>query len=274
MGLYTDEPKMSFKEKLKSGKFVLGTWINAIKDPVIIKLLSNVGLDYVLIDMEHSGIDMAAVSHMCILARECGIYPMVRPWNPDDLKMNGRLMDAGAMGIVVPHIENMDQARRIANSIRYFDGGTRGYCSRTAASGFEKVTDKSMRDFDDAVTCIVQFESLDAIKRADEILSVRGVDVAIVGRGDLAHEAGASDGVDGCRITSYVRQVYEAAEKNGKIKGLLINDSSTAGKWISEGIKLLTYGSEINCLIKGYKEGLLEIDSLITMFENKNGGYN
>lgn len=251
------EQSSAFRQKL-GRELVVGTWVNAIRDPVIAKILASTGLDYMLLDAEHSGATMANLSETCLLARECGLYPMVRPADPDDLKGNGRLLDAGAMGLVIPHIDSAAQARRIVGSMRYF-GGTRGYCSRSVASGFQKMSEEAMRRADAEATCVVQFESVAAIEQAEEILSVDGVDVAIVGRGDLAHDMGLSGRPTDDRVSVQVERVYEAARRCGKVQGLLVNDLDGALKWLGRGIGFLTYGSEVGWLQNAYTVGLRAI---------------
>ena len=249
----------SFKSKLNAGELVVGTWINAVKDPVIARILASTGLDYILIDAEHSGQTMATITDTCSLARECGLYPMVRPIEPNDLKLNGRLIDAGAMGLVVPHIDSAKQAQAIVNSIKFFNGGTRGYCAKTAASCFRKMTEELMRRSDEETTIVVQFESVAAVEEADEILAIPGIDVAIIGRGDLAHDMGLSGKPTDDRVSVQVEKVYEAARRQGKAQGLLCNDLDGALKWLGKGITFLTYGSEVGWLQNAYSTGLKAI---------------
>lgn len=253
------ETNSAFKAKLAGKELLLGTWINALKDPVLAKLLGACELDYVLIDAEHSGATMETISETCLVARECGVYPMVRPIEPNDLKMNGRLLDAGAMGLVIPHIDSAAQAQAIVNSMRFFNGGTRGYCSRTLASGFGKMDEAAMRRSDAEITCVVQFESVNAVEQADAILAVEGIDIAIVGRGDLAHDMGLSGNPTDERVSDMVKKVYEAAARNRKTRGLLVNDLEGALKWLGQGIRFLTYGSEVGWLMSAYEKGLKAI---------------
>lgn len=253
------ETSSQFKSKLNQGELVVGTWINAIKDPVLAKILASTGLDYVLVDAEHSGATMASISETCLMARECGLYPMVRPIEPNDLKLNGRLLDAGAMGLVIPHIDSAKQAQSIVNSMRFFNGGTRGYCAKSLASGFTKMSEEAMHRADEEVTCVVQFESVSAIEQADEILAIDGIDVVIIGRGDLAHDMGLSGKPTDDRVSVQVEKVYEAAKRNGKTQGLLVNDLDGALKWLGRGIKFLTYGSEVGWLQNAYNTGLKAI---------------
>lgn len=252
------ETQSAFRRKL-GHELVVGTWVNAIKDPVIAKLLATTGLDYMLIDGEHSGATMASISETCLVARECGLYPMVRPIEPNELKNNGRLLDAGAMGLVIPHIDSAKQAQAIVNSMHFFNGGTRGYCAKSMASGFTKMTEEAMRRADAETTCVVQFESVAAIEEAEEILSIDGIDVAIIGRGDLAHDMGLSGKPTDDRVSVQVERVYEAARRCGKVQGLLVNDLDGALKWLGRGIGFLTYGSEVGWLQNAYTSGLKAI---------------
>lgn len=256
--IFSQHEKASvFRQKL-GHELVVGTWVNAIKDPVIAKILSTTGLDYVLLDTEHSGATMASLSETCLIARECGLYPMVRPTEPNDLKNNGRLLDAGAMGLVIPHIDSAEQARKIVGSMRFF-GGTRGYCAKSMASGFQKMSEEAMHRADAEATCVVQFESVAAIEEAEEILSIDGIDVAIIGRGDLAHDMGLSGRPTDDRVSVQVERVYEAARRCGKVQGLLVNDLDGALKWLNRGIGFLTYGSEVGWLQSAYTTGLRAI---------------
>ncbi len=252
------EPYSAFRRKL-GHELVVGTWVNAVKDPVIAKILASTGLDYLLLDAEHSGATMASISETCLVARECGLYPMVRPIEPNDLKNNGRLIDAGAMGLVIPHIDSARQAQQIVNSVHFFNGGTRGYCAKSLSSGFQKMSEEAMHRADEEVTCVVQFESVAAIEQAEEILSIDGIDVAIVGRGDLAHDMGLSGKPTDDRVSVQVERVYEAARRCGKVQGLLVNDLDGALKWLGRGIGFLTYGSEVGWLQNAYTTGLKAI---------------
>lgn len=248
-----------FKKKLNSGELVIGTWVNTLRDPMIAKVLSTTPLDYMLIDSEHSGASIETISNMCLIARECGLYPMIRPTDPNDLKMNGRLLDAGACGLVIPHIDSAKQAKAIADSMHYFNGGTRGYSSKCVCSGFTKTDEEAMRRSDAEVTCVVQFESVSAVEQADEIMAIDGIDIAIVGRGDLAHDMGLPGKQTDERVSAMVEKVYAAARRNGKIPGLLVNDLDGALKWLDRGIKFMTYGSETGWLQSAYNSGIKTI---------------
>ena len=256
MRFSTHEEKSIFRKKLIKNDLVVGTWVNTLKDPLIAKMIGYAGFDYMLIDEEHSGVTMASISEMCVLSKECGVYPMIRPVDPDNLKMNGRLLDAGVMGLFVSHIENAAHAKAIVNSMRYFNGGTRGCNSRSIASGFEKVDEEMMHRSDKEVTCLVSFESESAIEQADEILAVDGVDIASIGRTDLSHDLGLSGRNDDDRVIGMVEKVFEAAKRNNKVAGLLVNNAEEAKHWINKGVRFLSFGSEVTLLLSSYQNGI------------------
>ncbi len=252
----THELESGFTRKLRRGELVVGTWINALKDPVIAKIIGSAGFDYMLIDAEHSGATMASLSEMCLLARECGVLPLIRPTDPEDVKNNGRLLDAGAMGILASHIESAAQARMIANSLRYFNGGTRGCNTRSIFSGFAKMTEESMRKADEDVICVVSFESPEAVAQADDILAVPGVDIAIIGRGDLSHNLGVSGDPDNSAVTAMVERVFAAAARQKKTAGLLVNNAEEAKWWVGKGARFVSLGSEVGWLLNAYQANI------------------
>ena len=245
--------------KLKSGQVVVGTWINTLRDPLVARIVAGAGFDYVFIDMEHSGITESVLMDMCLIARECGVAPIVRPTNPDNLQQNGRLLDIGAVGMILPHVESAQQAKKIIASTRFFEGGTRGYCGRTLASGFER-NDRTLLERTDSETVLVaQFEDPGTIAQADQILSLPGVLMSIVGRGDLAHTMGLSGDVKNPRVTEEVEKVVASCRRNEVAPGLLVNSVDEAREWITKGVRCITYANELALLQGAYREALREI---------------
>ena len=256
MDFSTHESESAFNQKLRRQELVVGTWVNTLKDPVIAKIIGAAGFDYMMVDAEHSGATMGSLSEMCLLARECGVFPIIRPTDADDVKMNGRLLDAGAMGLLASHIENAAQVDKVAKSLRYFNGGTRGCNTRSIFSGFAKMTEEAMHKADENVTCIISFESAEAIAQADEILAVPGVDIAIIGRGDLSHDVGVPGNQEHDKVLSLVEKVFAAATRQNKMVGLLVNNADEAKKWIAQGAGFVTLGSEVGWLLSAYQTNI------------------
>ncbi len=252
----TDNPLL---RKLRSGELVVGTWVSALRDPLLVRLVAWAGFDYVFIDMEHSGITESTLMDLCLVARECGVTPIVRPVNPNSLARNGRLLDIGAAGLIIPHVENASQAREIIASTKFFDGGTRGYCSKTLNSGFERNDAAALRHTDENTVLVAQFEDPATIAVADSILSLPGVSMAIVGRGDLAHGMGLSGKPQDERVAAEVEKVIASCRRNNVAPGLLVGGVDEAREWIARGMRCITYSNEVNLLQNAYASALKDI---------------
>ena len=248
-------------EKLKGDKVIVGTWINALRDPLIARVIGGAGFDYVFIDMEHSSITEDVLSDMCLIARDYGVTPIVRPTNPYNFQQNGRLLDIGAAGMIIPHVDNKEQTEAIAASVRFFDGGTRGYCGKTPNSCFDRNSEEYLKRSDSDVVLVAQFEDADAIAQADEIFSVPGVRMAIVGRGDLAHTMGLAGKLNDPKVTAEVEKVIAACKRRGVAPGLLCGNVEEAREWIAKGVRFITYSNEIALLQDGYDRALKALKS-------------
>ena len=243
-------------EKLKGDKLVVGTWIFTIRDPLIARIVCRAGFDYIFIDMEHSGITENILSDMCLIARDYDVTPIVRPINPNELQQNGRLLDIGAAGMIIPHVNNKEQAETVAASTRFFNGGTRGYCGKTANSCFDRNSEEYLRRSDNDVILVAQFEDANAIAQADEILSVPGIRMAVVGRGDLAHSMGLTGKLNDPKVTAEVEKVIAACKRKNVAPGMLCNSTEEAKEWIARGIRFITYSNEITILQDEYDKAL------------------
>ncbi len=243
-------------QKLKSGKLVVGTWINTLRDPLVARIVGWAGFDYVFIDMEHSGITESILLDMCMIARECGVTPIVRPVDPENLPQNGRLLDIGAAGMIIPHAESAARVQKIVSSTKFFNGGCRGYCGKTINSGLERNTEAFLKRADSDAVLVAQFEDPESIANADEILSIPGIGIAIVGRGDLAHTMGLSGQGNDPRVGEQVEKVIMASKKHGVAPGLLVNSVAEAKEWIARGIRCVTFSNELAILQAGYQNAL------------------
>ncbi|MHC1761796.1 MAG: HpcH/HpaI aldolase/citrate lyase family protein [Negativicutes bacterium] len=247
------------KKKIKEGKLIVGTWVNTLRDPLIIRIIAAAGFDYVFIDMEHAALTEEKLMDMCLIARECGVAPIVRPVNPGNLQQNGRLLDIGASGMIIPHVNTAEETHTIVRSTKFFEGGTRGYCGRTLNNGFQRNTAEDLKKAESEAILVAQFESAEAVAQADEILKVHGIDIAIVGRGDLAHGMGLSGKNSDPRVGAEVDKVIAACKRNGIAPGLLVNDVTEATNWISKGIRCITFSNELNILLNNYENALKDI---------------
>jgi 2-keto-3-deoxy-L-rhamnonate aldolase RhmA len=175
-----------FRERLLAGELLCGTFI---KTPTChaIEILGEVGFDFMVIDEEHAPFDRQATDVALLAAKAAGIPALVRVATPSSI---GPVLDCGAVGVLVPHVDSAEKARLIARASR-FRSGERGFSNSPRAGRYGGLSLSQHIELADAlVTVVAQIEDVTALERLDEIAAVDGVDALFVGRGDLAAALG------------------------------------------------------------------------------------
>jgi len=178
------------KAKLLRGEPVFGVSI-MIPSPQIVEIAGKLGFDWVLIDCEHGTISIETVEMLAMAAEACGITPIARPRtkSPEDIL---HVLDRGAMGVQVPHVNTAADARQAVEAVKYHPLGTRGLAAgtRPAEYGFGESMDRFVEVSNRETLVCVQLEEEAAIEHADEIVNVDGVDVFFIGPSDLSQSMG------------------------------------------------------------------------------------
>ena len=178
-----------FRRRLKAREHVLGTFIKSpTSHPT--EILGSLGFDFIVIDQEHAAFDRMAIDLLTLAARGANIAAIVRVGDPTDANILS-VLDGGAMGVLVPHVDSAAKARDIAAACRY-RGGRRGFANTTRAGGFGAGSYADhMKAQDSQVTCVAMIEDVAALKEIDAIAAVDGIDAFFIGRGDLTAAIGA-----------------------------------------------------------------------------------
>lgn len=232
------------REKLYRGEVSIGTWLN-LASPGAAELLANAGFDWLVVDAEHSQWDLDLIAHAFRAIEAQGAVPMARTWSDDPTAL-GRLLDAGAMGIVIPHVSTPEQAESIARSMRYPPRG-----DRSAGSGRAVLTASDYRAaIDDEVLVIPQIENMEGVRNIDGIMAVEGVDVAFLGPNDLGLSMGLSPDLHGkdSRHLDAIAAVLEGAKKAGKPAGLPAANVEAAKQQIQQGFLMIDLSSDMRML--------------------------
>ncbi|MBT6146731.1 MAG: 2-dehydro-3-deoxyglucarate aldolase, partial [Gemmatimonadetes bacterium] len=180
----------SIRRALDAGKPSVGSWLN-LGSPLAAEVLAATGFPWLCIDAEHTAYDMGAIAHSLRAIEARGALPLVRAWDHEPATV-GRLLDAGARGIVFPHVSTPEQAQTLASAMRYPPRGTRsigtGRCT-TLHTDYRHLADGD-------VLCIPQIEDPVGIANAEAIAAVDGVDIGFLGPSDLALAMGVEPGCD------------------------------------------------------------------------------
>lgn len=178
------------KEKIARGEPALGCSL-MFPSPQIVEMMAYAGFDWVLLDCEHGSLSLADVEVMAMAADASGITPIARPRShaPADIQS---VMDRGAMGVQVPHVNTAEDARQAVAAVKFGPGAARGLAAGTRPDRWglgARMPDFAREANAQSLVC-VQIEHEDAVANIDEILAVPGIDVFFIGPSDLSQSMG------------------------------------------------------------------------------------
>ncbi len=249
------------KRALLNGEVQIGTWVNVLRTPQIAQMLATAGFDFMYIDMEHSVLSIETVGDLCSAALAAGLVPIVRP-PAKEPHLLSRPLDNGAMGLLIPHVDTRAEAEAVVKAIRFPPLGDRGMNLQNVHTGFGRANGEEYVNSTHAETLLlVQIESDRGINNLDQILSVDGVDGAVIGRADLSADLGLPGQTTHPEVTRRVERLIAACQQHQKIPGLLVQDVASAKEWIAKGIRLVPYSNDVNLLITAGARAIGEIRS-------------
>jgi 2-keto-3-deoxy-L-rhamnonate aldolase RhmA len=240
------------KRKMQQGEMALGFQVYHLRSIATPLLAAASGHDFLFIDMEHGAFSMQEATQICIAALPTGIAPLVRVCT-GALDEGTRLLDNGAMGIVVPHVDTAQHAKRIADAFHYPPAGTRSWGGPPALYGYQ-ISDvaSAQREINDEILTTVMIESPDAVRNAREIAAVPGIDVLLFGSFDLTTELGIPGQMGHQKLIDAYQAVGDACRKHGKALGMGgINDDENARRYIAMGSRYLTSGTDHGFIVSG-----------------------
>ena len=232
--------KNKLKEKLLAGEPAFGVSV-MFPSPQIVEMVGKLGFDWVLIDCEHGSSSPESVEMMAMAAELTGITSIARPLSNTSEEIL-KVMDRGAMGVQVPHVNNADDARRAVEAVKYHPQGVRGLAagSRPANYGFGiSMSDYVVESNKETMVCI-QLEEAEAIQNIDEILRVEGVDVFFVGPSDLSQSLGYPGRSDVPEVREVINSTFARIKSAGKVPGSAGNAGATKD-YLERGVQYLIY---------------------------------
>jgi 2-keto-3-deoxy-L-rhamnonate aldolase RhmA len=243
------------RQKLLRGEAAFGLMAFEFFTPGLAPTLAAAGAEFVLLDMEHSGLGIEGVKAQCAFARAAGIVPMVRI--PAALAhFIPPVLDAGALGIMMPLVENVDQARALVAACRYRPEGTRGLVFSVAHDGYTGGDPAAkMAAANAAVLTIALVESEAGIANATEIATVPGLDLLWLGHFDLSDSLGIPGRFEHPLYLEAAWTLREAARRAGKPIGWVAGDGAQAAMALRAGFRCLCIGHEVIMLRQALAAG-------------------
>lgn len=243
-----DLPVNHFKRALKQGKPQIGLWSH-LCSPISTEILGHCGLDWLVLDMEHSPNEIDTILAQLQALKGSPTMPVVRPpWN--DMVMFKRLLDIGAQTLIVPYIQNEEEARNAVAYTRYPPHGVRGFAGSPRASGYGRIKDYAQRCSEE--TCLLlQIETLEGLRNLESIANVDGVDGIFIGPGDLSADMGYLGQPSHSEVVKVVEDAFRRIRACGKAPGILVGGEELTRNYLAMGGLFVAVGADQNVLRDG-----------------------
>jgi len=253
---------MSLKNKLKNNQLTIGSWI-MMGNPMSVEVMALAGFEWLVIDIEHTSIDLQATENLIRTIQANNIKALVRVSKNEEVIIK-KVLDMGADGIIVPMVCSKEDAIQAVNYAKYPPIGTRGV-GLYRASGYGTKFEEYKKWVDEELVIIAQVEHIDAVNNIDAILQVEGIDGTIIGPYDLSGSMGHPGDFEREDVKDAVQKVLDRCKLYNVPSGFHVvdTDPEKLQMKIDQGCTFLAYGIDYffmrDAAIKGMnklKEGL------------------
>lgn len=234
------------KSKWRAGEVTYGAWLS-VPSTITAEVMARQGFDWICIDAQHGLVDYQVAVTMLQAISQTETTPFVRvPWNEPGIIM--KMLDAGAMGVIIPMVNTVEEAKAAVGACRYYPDGYRSFGPTRAAL-------YAGRDYfqhaNDEIACIPMIETKQALENLDDILAVPGIDAVYVGPADLSITLGLPPGMDNAGAFEEARvQIAEACKRHGVTAGIHAS-AALAPKHAAAGYRMITVSSDHGSMAAG-----------------------
>ncbi|MFN3823138.1 MAG: HpcH/HpaI aldolase family protein [Pseudorhodobacter sp.] len=243
-----DLPVNRFKAGLREGRPQIGIWVS-IPGSGTAEALAGCGFDWMVIDSEHTALDLATMQSMLQAVEPYPTSAIVRPgWN--DATEIKRILDLGALSIIIPYVQTAEEARAAVSAVRYPPEGLRGIAGTSRASRFGAIPDYITRA--NAEIClVVQIESAQGLDNIEAIAAVEGVDGLFIGPADLAASLGFPGQAGHPEVKARIFDAIRRIRAAGKPAGILSLDPVFTAEVIAAGTTFTAVDHDVALLLRG-----------------------
>ena len=244
------------KQKIANGGLVLSMGFRQARTLDIAMVAAACGFDSFYVDMEHSAVSHETAAALCAGAIGLGLTPVVRiaGHNGHDAT---RMLDGGALGLIIPHINTVAEAKAMVDACKHAPVGHRSVAGTGPALGYQSMPLAEInKAANERSMLIFMLETPEAIANADAIAAVPGFDVLLIGANDLSAEMGVPGQLGHATMMAAQQTVADACKKHGKIYGSagLSSDFDTQTKVLRMGAKFVMTGSDVGYLAAGARQ--------------------
>jgi 2-keto-3-deoxy-L-rhamnonate aldolase RhmA len=242
------------KKKLEAGGLAIGFGVNHLRTVNTAGFAEQCGYDWLFVDMEHNTMDIDTAVQICVAALPTGVTPIIRVPSHDPFHAS-RALDGGAMGIVVPHVNTAEQARRVVDACKFPPLGHRSLTAPVPQLGFASLpVAEAIATLNRSTLVVIMLETPEAIDNAEAIAAVEGVDVLLIGSNDLTAEMGIPGQYTHEKVIAAYERMIAAARMHGKSAGMGgIYENALMEKYIRMGVRMVLGGGDIGFLMAAAK---------------------
>lgn len=243
------------KQKLEAGELAIGIGLRMTRVVEVGKMMKTAGYDWLFIDMEHNSMSIDDAAQISVAAQSAGITPIVRVPGFQHFHAS-RVLDTGAQGIVVPHVDDIQTAKNMVENVKYPPIGKRSITGSLPQLDFVSTpVDEATKAINDATLLIVMLETEEAVENAEAMAAIDGIDALLFGTNDLTIEMGIPGQMGHPRVVKYYETAAAACKKHGKFLGMGgIYDPAVMKDYVAMGARLILAGNDFPFLMKAAKE--------------------
>ncbi len=247
------------KRKLQRGEPTYGTWLS-FGNLYATRILARMGWDWLTLDLEHAAIDWSQATALFGAIADAGCVPLVRVPEGSHHYIK-RVLDAGAMGIVVPMVDTVQQAKTAIAAAKYPPEGTRSAGGGMHSMNFAATTDEYFQNANDEILVVLQTESPRGVEQAEAIYSLPGCDAIFVGPVDLKFQMRAPGGAFPApeEHEAMIQRVIQVGKAVGTPTGIHVLETDAALQRAEQGMQFIAVGSDLRFMTQEAQNMLREL---------------
>jgi len=237
----------AFKHALSQGRLQIGLW-SSLCSNMAAEIISDSGFDWILLDTEHSPNEIPVLMTQMQAMERGTATPVVRAaWN--DAVLLKRILDVGAQSVLIPFVQNAEEARRAVAATRYPPQGFRGTAGSARGSRYGRVKDY-LKKANTEICVLVQAETREALGQLEAIAKVDGIDGVFIGPSDLAASMGHIGELTHPEVQKAIEDAGRRLKALGKPAGILTLNEDEARRYISWGYTFVAVGADVGLLAR------------------------
>jgi 4-hydroxy-2-oxoheptanedioate aldolase len=242
----------------RSKKHVIGTWCE-IPSAYCANAIAKTGLDFIIVDMEHGVMSLETAQNMVLAAQceKCTCFIRVPSINESYML---KALDTGADGLIIPHVENADDVKKIVEFAKYAPAGNRGFNPFIRAGNYGQIGKDYFATENSRTLLGVILEGKEAVENADAIAASPHIDICYIGQYDISVALGCPGDISNEKVVSAIKKATLAINSHGKMAGCMVHDLAGAREMMAMGIRFIVNSVDTAVLSGPYRSlcGALE----------------